>query len=67
MSEHPPSTAADLVAAAKRRTENLSPDAVAAELAAGDAVLIDLREPEERAKTGTIPDAIHAPRGMLEF
>jgi len=67
MSEHAPSTAADLVAAAKSRTENLSPDAVAAELEVGDAVLIDLREPEERATTGTIPGAIHAPRGMLEF
>jgi rhodanese-related sulfurtransferase len=67
MSEHTPSTTADLVAAAKRRTENLSPDAVAAELEAGNAVLIDLREPEERATTGTIPGAIHAPRGMLEF
>jgi len=67
MSEHAPSTTAELVAAAKSRTENLSPDAVAAELEAGDAVLIDLREPEERATTGTIPGAIHAPRGMLEF
>ncbi len=67
MSEHDPSTVADLVAAAKRRTENLSPDAVAAELAAGDAVLIDLREPEERVQNGAIPGAVHAPRGMLEF
>jgi len=67
MSEHAPATAADLVTAAKSRTENLSPDAVATELASGDAVLIDLREPEERATTGTIPGAIHAPRGMLEF
>ena len=67
MSEHSPTTAADLVAAAKGRTENLSPDDVAAELAAGDAVLIDLREPAERTQHGAIPGAVHAPRGMLEF
>ena len=66
MSENPTSTAAQLVAAAKSRTENLSPDTVAAELEAGNAVLIDLREPDERATTGAIPGAIHAPRGMLE-
>ena len=33
----------------------------------GEAVLIDLREPEERAQNGAIPGAVHAPRGMLEF
>lgn len=54
-------------AQAKSRTENLTPDDVAAELASGDAVLIDLREPEERVQHGTIPGAIHAPRGMLDF
>ncbi|MGI8406462.1 MAG: rhodanese-like domain-containing protein [Thermomicrobiales bacterium] len=60
-------TAAQLVAEAKSRTENLTPDDVAREMAEGSASLIDLREPEERAQNGTIPGAIHAPRGMLEF
>jgi rhodanese-related sulfurtransferase len=60
-------TAAQLVAEAKGRIENLSPEAVAAEMATGDTVLIDLREPEERRANGVIPGAIHAPRGMLEF
>jgi rhodanese-related sulfurtransferase len=60
-------TAAQLVAEAKGRVENLTPDAVAAELATGDATLIDIREPGERTETGTIPGAVHAPRGMLEF
>lgn len=60
-------SAADLVAEAKQRIENLSPDQVAAEMAGGDVLLVDLREPEERRQQGVIPSAVHAPRGMLEF
>lgn len=43
------------------------PEAAPAEMAAGDAVLIDLREPEERQANGVIAGAVHAPRGMLQF
>lgn len=57
---------ADLVAAAKARIENLDPDAVERELAGGEALLIDVREPEER-DTGAIPGSVNVPRGMLEF
>jgi rhodanese-related sulfurtransferase len=60
-------TAAELVAEAKGRIENLTVDQVAAEVAAGDVVVVDLREPEELAATGKIPGSIHVPRGMLEF
>jgi rhodanese-related sulfurtransferase len=60
-------TAAELVADAKRQVENLSPGQVAAELQAGDAVLVDVREPEERATAGVIPGSVPAARGMLEF
>jgi rhodanese-related sulfurtransferase len=60
-------TAAELVAEAKRRIENLTPDQLAAELNRGDALLVDLREAEERSVKGAIPGAVHAPRGMLEF
>ena len=42
-------TAAELVAEAKQRVENLTVDQVAAELERGDALLVDLREPGERA------------------
>jgi rhodanese-related sulfurtransferase len=55
-----------LVAEAKSRVQNLSVEQVAAEIETG-ALLVDLREPEERARDGVIPGAIHAPRGMLEF
>ena len=58
--------AADLVAEAKAQVENLQPDAVEAEVAAGDAVLVDIREAEEFSE-GRIPGAVHVPRGMLEF
>ena len=60
-------TAAELVAEAKQRVENLTVDQVARELERGDALLVDLREPEERSQHGAIPGAIPAPRGMLEF
>ena len=57
----------DMVGEAKQRVENLSPDQVAQEVEGGDAVLVDLREPQEREATGVIPGAVSAPRGMLEF
>lgn len=60
-------SASELVAAAKARVENLSVDDVAAEIEGGDAVVVDLREPEEREATGMIPGALAVPRGMLEF
>ena len=59
--------AADMVAEAKSSIENLGVDDVAEELAAGDAVLVDLREPEELTASGKIPGSVHVPRGMLEF
>jgi rhodanese-related sulfurtransferase len=60
-------TAADLVAEAKQRIENLTVDQTAEEVEQGDALLVDLREPSEREEQGAIPGAVHAPRGMLEF
>ena len=60
-------TTAHLVADARARIDNLSPQAVIAELAADEVLLVDLREAEERREHGTIPGAIHAPRGMIEF
>jgi len=60
-------TAAEMVAEAKRQVENLTPAQVAAELRDGSPLLVDLREPEERAASGVIPGSVHAARGMLEF
>lgn len=60
-----PKSAADLVAEAKQRVENLTPDDVEREMAGG-AVVVDLRDTEELAG-GRIPGAVHVSRGMLEF
>jgi len=60
-------TVAHLIADAKGRIENLSPAEVMAELNAGDLLLVDLREPAERADHGAIAASVNAPRGMLEF
>jgi rhodanese-related sulfurtransferase len=60
-------TAAQLVQDAKSSIENLTPDQVAAELAAGKALLVDVRDAPERSANGAIPGAVHASRGMLEF
>ena len=62
-----PKSATQLVAEAKRRVTNLTVDDVAAELEAGDPLIVDIREPAEREQHGSIPGAIAAPRGMLEF
>jgi rhodanese-related sulfurtransferase len=60
-------TAAQLVAEAKQRVENLTPAQVSDELQDSQPLLVDLREPTEYAQTGTLPGAIQMPRGMLEF
>lgn len=67
VSESQPRTAAGLVADAKSRVENLSPDQVAAELASGDAELIGIRDSDEREQNGAIAGSVRASRGMLEF
>ena len=47
--------------------ENLSVEALRTELAgAGDPLLVDIREIQERVDRGAIPGSVHAPRGMLE-
>lgn len=60
-------TAAQMVAEAKSRIENLSVEQVAAEREQGGALLVDIRDADQRAADGAIPGAIHASRGMLEF
>lgn len=61
------STVTDMVIRAKSNIENLSPQQALAELESGEALFVDIREPEERTTNGVIPGSHHAPRGMLEF
>ena len=60
------SSAQQLVQEAKSQIQNLSVQEFAMELEA-DPVLVDIREPDEIDRDGTIPGAVLAARGMLEF
>jgi rhodanese-related sulfurtransferase len=56
--------------ALKSRITNVSVEDLKAEaeaIANGKTLLIDLREIQEVVELGTIPEAKHVPRGMLEF
>ena len=56
------------VQAVKRRIENLTVEQFKSEREQNpDLLLLDIREIQERVDLGTIPGALHAPRGMLEF
>lgn len=57
----------DLINEARSHIDNLSAADISRALEAKDVLLVDLREPAERAEHGTIPGALAAPRGMLEF
>jgi rhodanese-related sulfurtransferase len=59
-------TVTELVASAREYIDNLDAAELARELADG-ALVVDIREADERAATGAIPGTIHVPRGLLEF
>ena len=67
MSDTQPKTAAEMVADAKGRIENLTVEQAATEIEEGSATLVDIREEDERTQNGAIPNSVRAPRGMLEF
>ena len=57
-------TAADLVAKAKARIKEISPQELQKLL--GAVQIVDVREPEEY-DAGHLPGAVNIPRGLLEF
>jgi rhodanese-related sulfurtransferase len=69
MSHATPATrsVSQMVAEARQTVENLTPEQIESEIAVGEALVVDLREPGERTDSGAIPGDVHAPRGMLEF
>ena len=67
MSDLRPDTVARMVAEAKEHVETLPVERVAAEIEGGEALLIDVREEDERLLEGALPNAMHVPRGMLEL
>jgi len=60
-------TVKQMVAEARERTQSLSTKEVATEIESGDALLVDLREDDERFLEGAIPSSMHVPRGMIEL
>lgn len=67
MSDLRSDTVARMVAEAKEHVETLPVERVAAEIEGGEALLIDVREEDERLLEGALPNAMHVPRGMLEL
>ena len=60
-------TAAQLVDEANALVRTVSPKEAHDAARSGETVLVDIRDIRELARTGRVPDAVHAPRGMLEF
>ena len=56
-----------LVKEAQKKIQTLKPDEVKRLLDKKEITLIDVRDIRELWKEGTIENAIHIPRGMLEF
>jgi 2-methylaconitate isomerase len=56
-----------LVAEANAKIRTLSLDEAKEKLGQADVQFIDIRDVRELERDGTIPGAMHAPRGMLEF
>ncbi|MCH2168878.1 MAG: rhodanese-like domain-containing protein, partial [Oceanicola sp.] len=60
-------TAAQMVAEARARIEEVETPDLIAMLDDPDLVVVDIRDIRERQRSGAIPGSIHAPRGMIEF
>jgi len=60
-------SAKSLVEAAEREVENLSVEDAIKLHGRDDVVLVDIRDPRELWRDGTIPGAINVTRGMLEM
>ncbi len=57
----------EMVAEAKAEIDNISPAEAQRRAAEEGALIVDIRDVRELQRTGVIPGAHHAPRGMLEF
>jgi rhodanese-related sulfurtransferase len=55
----------DMIGEARARIELVTPEAVSNEMATGDPILVDVREPVEWERH--IAGALQVPRGLLEF
>ncbi|MEM9268239.1 MAG: rhodanese-like domain-containing protein [Pseudomonadota bacterium] len=60
-------TSAQMVADARARITEVETADLIARLEDPNLVVVDIRDPRERERSGAIPGAFHAPRGMVEF
>lgn len=60
-------TAAQMVADARNRIEEVETQDLIARHRQDDVVVVDIRDIRERQRSGAIPGSVHAPRGMIEF
>lgn len=60
-------TAADMVAEARNRIEEMETTDLIAMVGDPNVVIVDIRDVRERQHSGYIPGSFHAPRGMIEF
>ncbi|QCO54555.1 rhodanese-like domain-containing protein [Pseudorhodobacter turbinis] len=56
-----------LLAEAEAVIKSVTSDEMAVQFQNDSVVMVDIRDPRELEREGMIPDAFHAPRGMLEF
>ncbi len=57
----------ELVAEAESQVNTLTPAQVDERLGVQGVLLVDLRDIRELKRDGKVPEAVHVPRGMLEF
>ncbi len=57
----------ELVERANAQVDVLQPGEALERQAGGKAILVDIRDIRELERGGRVKDAVHAPRGMLEF
>lgn len=60
-------TSAEMVAQARKRIREIETEELIERHGDDDLVIVDIRDPRERSRTGYIPGSFHAPRGMIEF
>ena len=56
-----------MMAAAMEEIDNISPTEALRRATDEGAQLVDIRDVRELERSGVVPGAMHAPRGMLEF
>jgi len=62
-----PVTLQQLLADANAVVPRIAPEEAQRLMAAGDVLVLDVREPAEVAATGRVPGAVNVTRGLIEF